>query len=229
MAGLPCARTGNNLAFLWVGLVNRQGEDTDMLIRRALQQETATGRIDLLIDLYASLIRQRLEITEAATLSEELASDYAVIPALAAPSQPLPSVLEPSSAKADDIRALLSARPAAQWDADLFARLDCWALLPVFEARGMTPPSRDWVAQLAVQAKSSHKQGRLLQPIVCQHQLCWPLNRQLQLAGLVNVAFIAARLMQPVTLGWVAPQDSARVLVALQHVGLDEAGHRAGG
>ena len=29
--------------------------------------------------------------------------------------------------------------------------------------------------------------------------------------------------MQPVTLGWVAPQDSARVLVALQHVGLDEA------
>ena len=43
-------------------------------------------------------------------------------------------------------------------------------------------------------------------------------------AGRVGeAALIAARLMQPVTLGWVAPQDSARVLVALQHVGLDEA------
>lgn len=215
-------QNGLESAFLWVGLVNRQGEDTDMLIRRALQQETATGRIDLLLDLYASLIRQRLEITEAATLSEELASDYAVILALAAPSQPLPSVLEPSSAKADDIRALLSARPAAQWDADLFARLDCWALLPVFEARGLTPPSRDWVAQLAVQA-SQPQTG----PVASAYRLSAPALLALEQAAAAGrvgeAAFIAARLMQPVTLGWVAPQDSARVLVALQHVGLDEA------
>ena len=215
-------QNGLESAFLWVGLVNRQGEDTDMLIRQALQQEAATGRIDLLLDLYASLIRQRLEITEAATLSEELASDYAVILALAAPSQPLPSVLEPSSAKADDIRALLSASPAAQWDADLFARLDCWALLPVFEARGMTPPSRDWVAQLAVQANQPQTGA-----VASAYRLSAPALLALEQAAAAGrvgeAALIAARLMQPVTLGWVAPQDSARVLVALQHVGLDEA------
>ena len=50
-----------------------------MLIAEALRRETQAGRIDLLIDLYASLIRQRLEMTEAATLSDQLASDYAVI------------------------------------------------------------------------------------------------------------------------------------------------------
>ena len=37
-----------------------------------------------------------------------------------------------------------------------------------------------------------------------------------------ETAQIAAGLMQPVTLGWVAPQDSARVLAALQQAGLDD-------
>ena len=37
-----------------------------------------------------------------------------------------------------------------------------------------------------------------------------------------ETALIAAGLMQPVTLGWVAPQDSARVLAALQQAGLDD-------
>ena len=213
---------GLDSAFLWVGLVNRQGDDTDMLIGRALQREAAAGRIDLLLDLYASLIRQRLDITEAATLSDELAGDYAVILALAAPSQPLPSVLESASAKADDIRALLSAGRAPHWDADLFARLDCWALVPVFEARGLTAPSRDWVAQLAAQTDRAQTSA-----VAPAYRLSPPgllaLEQAAEAGRIGEAALIAARLMQPVTLGWVAPQDSARVLTALQQVGLDEA------
>ena len=90
---------GLNSAFLWVGLVTRQGDDTDMLISQALQREAATGRIDLLLELYASLIRQRLDTAETASLPEQLAEDYAVLLALAAPSQPLPAALQPSSEK----------------------------------------------------------------------------------------------------------------------------------
>ena len=213
---------GLESAFLWVGLVTRQEQDTDMLIGRALRREAATGRIDLLLDLYASLIRQRLDITEAATLSDELAADYAVMLAIAAPSQPLPSVLEPSSAKADDIRTLLSADKASHWDADILTRLDCWALLPVFEARGLTSPSRDWVAQLAAQAETLPVTGA-----VSTYRLSMPgllaLEQAAEAGRIGEVALIAARLIQPVTLGWLAPRDGAKVITALQKVGLDEA------
>ena len=212
---------GLNSAFLWVGLVTRQGDDTDMLISQALQREAATGRIDLLLELYASLIRQRLDTAETASLPEQLAEDYAVLLALAAPSQPLPAALQPSSRKADDVRALLSGQRAPHWDADLFARLDCWELLPVFEARGMTPPSRDWVAQLAVQEEPAQPASA-----VSFYRLPAPALLALEQAATAGrigeTALIAAGLMQPVTLGWVAPQDSARVLAALQQAGLDD-------
>ena len=139
---------GLNSAYLWVGLATRQGSETDMLIGQALRRETQTGRIDLLLKLYASLIRQRLEMTEAASLSEKLASDYAVMLALAGSSQPLPAVLEAASQKADDIKAVLQLTNGDVWNADLMMRLDCWSLLPVLEAIGISPPSSDWVARL---------------------------------------------------------------------------------
>lgn len=214
-------RDGLDSAFLWVGLVTRQGDDTDMLIGQALQREAVTGRIDLLLGLYASLIRQRLDITDAATLSDELASDYAAMLALAAPSQPLPAVLEPSAAKADDLRALLNADTASPWDADLLTRLECWALLPVFEARGMVPPSRDWVAELAAQDAGTNPAASSFHRLSAPAMLA--LEQAAEAGRIGEVALIAARLLQPVTLGWVAPQDGARVILALQQVGLDQA------
>ena len=43
-------------------------------------------------------------------------------------------------------------------------------------------------------------------------------------AGRVGeVALIANRLIQPLSLGWIAPADGARVIIALQTAGLDEA------
>ena len=214
---------GLNSAYLWVGLATRQGSETDMLIGQALRRETQTGRIDLLLKLYASLIRQRLEMTEAASLSEKLASDYAVMLALAGSSQPLPAVLEAASQKADDIKAVLQLTNGDVWNADLMMRLDCWSLLPVLEVIGISPPSSDWVARLA---NSSIKvEGVLNVSPAPFHRLpalgLLALEQAAEGGRVGEVGLIAARLIQPVHLGWIAPFDGARVISALQRVGLE--------
>ena len=214
---------GLNSAYLWVGLATRQGDDTDMMIAQALRRETQTGRIDLLLDLYASLIRQRLEMTEAASLSEQLAADYAVVLALAAPSQPLPTLLDAVSQKADDIQAVLQLTNNSAWDAELMMRLDCWSLLPVLEAIGISAPSVDWVASLA--SLTDNAADVLSEGPAPYHRLPAPgllaLEQAAEAGRIGEVGLIAARLVQPVHLGWIAPSDGARVITALQEVGLD--------
>ena len=214
---------GLNSAYLWVGLATRQGSETDMLIGQALRRETQTGRIDLLLKLYASLIRQRLEMTEAASLSEKLASDYAIMLALAGPSQPLPAVLDAASQKADDIKAVLQLTDSDVWDADLMMRLDCWSLLPVLEAIGISAPSSDWVARLA--SSSNKAEDVLNEGPAPFHRLpalgLLALEQAAEAGRVGEVGLIAARLVQPVHLGWVAPVDGARVILALQGVGLE--------
>ncbi|MBL81769.1 MAG: hypothetical protein CMM80_04390 [Rhodospirillaceae bacterium] len=213
---------GLNSAYLWVGLATRQGEDTDMLIAQALRRETQAGRIDLLIDLYASLIRQRLEITEAATLSEQRAADYAIILAIAAPSQPLPAVLDAASQKANDIQAVLQLTANMVWDAELMMRLGCWSLLPVLKAAGVSTPSFDWVARLA---NSSENANAFSDESAPYHRLSalglLALEQAAEAGRIGEVGLIAASLIQPVHLGWVAPSEGARVIAALQQVGLD--------
>jgi len=213
---------GLNSAYLWVGLAKRQGEDTDMLILEALRRETQAGRIDLLIDLYASLIRQRLEMTEAATLSDQLASDYAVILALAAPYQPLPAMLDVASQKAFDIQAILQLTDNMAWDADVMMRLDCWSLLPILDAIGISTPSFDWVSRLT---NSSEGADAFSDWPPTYHRLSalglLALEQAAEAGRIGEVGLIAASLVQPVHLGWVAPSDGARIIAALQQVGLD--------
>ena len=215
-------RHGLNSAYLWVGLATRQGEDTDMLIAEALRRETQAGRLDLLIDLYASLIRQRLEMTEAATLSGQLASDYAVILALAAPSQPLPVMLDAASQKANDIQAVLQLTNNMVWDADAMMRLDSWSLLPILDAVGISNPSFDWVARLTSSSKGADAFNDWPEP---HHRLSalglLALEQAAEAGRIGEVGLIAASLIQPVHLGWVAPSDGSRVIAALQQVGLD--------
>ena len=213
---------GLSSAYLWVGLAKRQGEDTDMLIVEALRRETQAGRIDLLIDLYASLIRQRLEMTEAATLSDQLASDYAVILALADPSQPLPAMLDAASQKAYDIQAVLQLTDNMAWDADVMMRLDCWSLLPILDAIGISTPSFDWVARLTNSSEGADAFSDWPAPYHRLSALGLLALEQAAEAGRVGeVGLIAASLVQPVHLGWVAPSDGSRVIAALQQVGLD--------
>ena len=214
---------GLNSAYLWVALATRQGEDTDMLIAQALRRETQAGRVDLLLELYASLIRQRLEITEASNLSDELATDYAVVLALAAPTRSLPAVLDAASQKADDIQTVLQLTENSVWDADLMMRLDCWSLLPVLDAIGVSAPASDWVARLSSSSKSSETFSA--EPTL-YHRLPAPsllaLEQAAEAGRIGEVGLIAARLVRPLHLGWIAPSDGARVLAALQQVGLDE-------
>ena len=162
-------------------------------------------------------------MTEAASLSEKLASDYAVMLALAGSSQPLPAVLEAASQKADDITAVLQLTDGDVWNADLMMRLDCWSLLPVLEAIGISPPSSDWVARLT---NSSIKvEGVLNVSPAPFHRLpalgLLALEQAAEGGRVGEVGLIAARLIQPVHLGWIAPFDGARVISALQRVGLE--------
>ena len=193
-----------------------------MLIAEALRRETQAGRIDLLIDLYASLIRQRLEMTEAATLSDQLASDYAVILALAAPSQPLPATLDAASQKAYDIQAVLQLTDNMVWDADVMMRLDCWSLLPILDAIGISTPSFDWVARLTSSSEGAYA---FSERPAGYHRLSalglLALEQAAEAGRIGEVGLIAASLVQPVHLGWVAPSDGARVIAALQQVGLE--------
>ena len=193
-----------------------------MLIVEALRRETQAGRIDLLIDLYDSLIRQRLEMTEAATLSDQLASDYAVILALADPSQPLPAMLDAASQKAYDIQAVLQLTDNMAWDADVMMRLDCWSLLPILDAIGISTPSIDWVARLASSSEGEDAFGDFP---ASHHRLSGlgllALEQAAEAGRIGEVGLIAASLIQPVHLGWVAPSDGSRVIAALQQVGLD--------
>jgi hypothetical protein len=213
---------GLNSAYLWVGLSTRQGDDTDMLIAQALRRETQAGRIDVLLELYASLIRQRLEMTEAAKLSQQLALDYAVMLALAAPSQPLPALLDAALQKAVDIQAVLQLKDNSIWDADLMIRLDCWSLLPVLKAIGISAPSSDWVARLA--SSSDIAANVVSESPVPYHRLpalgLLALEQAAEAGRIGEVGLIAARLIQPVQLGWIAPSDVARVITALRQVGL---------
>ena len=193
-----------------------------MLIAEALRLETQAGRIDLLIDLYASLIRQRLEMTEAATFSEQLASDYAIMLALAAPYQPLPAILDAASQKAFDIQAILQLTDNMAWDADIIMRLDCWSLLPILDVIGISTPSFDWVARLN---NSSEGAEAFSDRPVSYHRLSAPgllaLEQAAEAGRVGEVGLIAASLVQPVHLGWVAPSDGSRVIAALKQVGLD--------
>jgi len=162
-------------------------------------------------------------MTAAANLSKQLVSDYAVMLALAAPSQPLPNVLNAASQKADDIQAVLQLTDNGVWDADLMMRLDCWSLLPILEAIGISAPSSDWVARLASSPDKTAEE--LSEDFAPYHRLpalgLLALEQAAESGRIGEVGMIAARLIQPMHLGWIAPYDGARVITALQQVGLD--------
>ena len=101
-------------------------------------------------------------------------------------------------------------------------RLDCWSLQPVLEAIGVSTPTFDWVAHLA---NSSENANAFSDEPVPYHRLSalglLALEQAARTGRIGEVGLIAASLVQPVHLGWIAPSDGARVISALQQVGLD--------
>ena len=212
-------------ASLWVGLALRKEADTNILIRRAFETEIRSGRPELLLDLYASLVQQRLSQTAdsetAPAIDAELQKDFALMLSLSAPSDELPADLSAGSELGKSAKNVLAAAKGQSWQAEDLEMANAWALLPVLEAQGSVGPQQDWTAMLTNTApdlftprpvKSAYHR------LSATHLLA--LGQLAEKGNIAETALLAAMLVQPVALGWIEPVDAAEIIKSLQQVGL---------
>ena len=212
-------------ASLWVGLALRKEADTNILIRRAFETEIRSGRPELLLDLYASLIQQRLSQTAdsetAPAIDAELQKDFALMLSLSAPSDELPAALSAGSELGKSAKNVLAAAKGQSWQAEDLEMANAWPLLPVLEAQGSVGPQQDWTAMLINTAPDLFT-PRAVKPayhrLSATHLLA--LGQLAEKGNIAETALLAAMLVQPVALGWIEPVDAAEIIKSLQQVGL---------
>ena len=216
-------------ASLWVGLALRPDADTDMLIQRAFDTEMRSGRPELLLDLYSSLIRQRLaaapEADNIQALSPELQRDFALLLTLATPSDGSPDSLPDTLGGATDFAAslqdVLQAAKGDGWQADALDAVNAWPLLPVLKVQASQGPNEDWTAIL-----KNTEAGTIgpASPGLTYHRLSarhlFALEQLAMSGNIAETALLASMLVQPVALGWIDPLDGAKIIESLQKVGL---------
>ena len=212
-------------ASLWVGLALRKEADTNILIRRAFETEIRSGRPELLLDLYASLIQQRLSQTAdsetAPAIDAEVQKDFALMLSLSAPSDELPAALSAGSELGKSAKNVLAAAKGQSWQAEDLEMANAWPLLPVLEAQGSVGPQQDWTAMLTNTAPDLFT----LRPVKpAYHRLSathlLALGQLAEKGNIAETALLAAMLVQPVALGWIEPVDAAEIIKSLQQVGL---------
>ncbi|MGB1366482.1 MAG: hypothetical protein ACPG6Y_01010 [Candidatus Puniceispirillaceae bacterium] len=212
-------------ASLWVGLALRKEADTNILIRRAFETEIRSGRPELLLDLYASLIQQRLSQTAdsetAPAIDAELQKDFALMLSLSAPSDELPAALSAGSELGKSAKNVLAAAKGQSWQAEDLEMANAWPLLPVLEAQGSVGPQQDWTAMLTNTAPDLFT-PRPVKPayhrLSATHLLA--LRQLAEKGNIAETALLSAMLVQPVALGWIEPVDAAEIIKSLQQVGL---------
>ena len=212
-------------ASLWVGLALRKEADTNILIRRAFETEIRSGRPELLLDLYASLVQQRLSQTAdsetAPAIDAELQKDFALMLSLSAPSDELPAALSAGSELGKSAKNVLAAAKGQSWQAEDLEMANAWPLLPVLEAQGSVGPQQDWTAMLTNTAPDLFT-PRPVKPayhrLSATHLLA--LGQLAEKGNIAETALLAAMLVQPVALGWIEPVDAAEIIKSLQQVGL---------
>ncbi|MDP6217114.1 MAG: hypothetical protein QF526_00275 [Alphaproteobacteria bacterium] len=212
-------------ASLWVGLALRKEADTNILIRRAFETEIRSGRPELLLDLYASLIQQRLSQTAdsetAPAIDAELQKDFALMLSLSAPSDELPAALSAGSELGKSAKNVLAAAKGQSWQAEDLEIANAWPLLPVLEAQGSVGPQQDWTAMLTNTAPDLFT-PRPVKPayhrLSATHLLA--LRQLAEKGNIAETALLSAMLVQPVALGWIEPVDAAEIIKSLQQVGL---------
>jgi len=217
-------------ASLWVGLALRKEADTNILIRRAFETEIRSGRPELLLDLYASLIQQRLSQTADIKTADSQTSraidaavqkDFALLLSLSAPSDELPAALSAGSKMGDSVKHVLAAAKGQSWQAEDLEMANAWPLLPVLEAQGSVGPQQDWTGTLTNTApdlftpRSVKLAYHRLSPT---HLLA--LRQLAEKGNIAETALLASMLVQPVALGWIEPVDAAEIIKSLQQVGL---------
>ena len=212
-------------ASLWVGLALRKEADTNILIRRAFETEIRSGRPELLLDLYVSLIQQRLSQTAdsetAPAIDAELQKDFALMLSLSAPSDELPAALSAGSELGKSAKNVLAAAKGQSWQAEDLEMANAWPLLPVLEAQGSVGLQQDWTAMLTNTAPDLFT-PRPVKPayhrLSATHLLA--LRQLAEKGNIAETALLAAMLVQPVALGWIEPVDAAEIIKSLQQVGL---------
>ena len=206
-------------ASLWVSLALRNEADTSQLIQRAFQTELRSGRPELLAELYASLIRQRFR--DAEDIDKELQKDFALLLALSGTEEPLPAALTAQADFTASLGAILAAANGVAWQAQSLDEANAWALLPILRAQQSAAPQNDWTVILAEGAGIPAKSNSLV-----YHRLSPPhllaLGELAEAGNIAETALLASMLVQPVTLGWIDPDDSAQIIKALHKVGLPE-------
>ena len=204
-------------ASLWVSLALRNEADTSQLIQRAFQTELRSGRPELLAELYASLIRQRFR--DAEDIDTELQKDFALLLALSGTEEPLPAALTAQADFTASLGAILAAANGAAWQAQSLDEANAWALLPILRAQQSAAPQNDWTVILAEGAGIPAKSNSLV-----YHRLSPPhllaLSELAEAGNIAETALLASMLVQPITLGWIDPDDSAQIIKALHKVGL---------
>ena len=204
-------------ASLWVSLALRNEADTSQLIQRAFQTELRSGRPELLAELYASLIRQRFR--DAEDIDTELQKDFALLLALSGTEEPLPAALTAQADFTASLGAILAAANGAAWQAQSLDEANAWALLPILRAQQSAAPQNDWTVILAEGADIPAKSNSLV-----YHRLSPPhllaLGELAEAGNIAETALLASMLVQPVTLGWIDPDDSAQIIKVLHKVGL---------
>ena len=204
-------------ASLWVSLALRNEADTSQLIQRAFQTELRSGRPELLAELYASLIRQRFR--DAEDIDTELQKDFALLLALSGTEEPLPAALTAQADFTASLGAILAAANGAAWQAQSLDEANAWALLPILRAQQSAAPQNDWTVILAEGAGIPAKSNSLV-----YHRLSPPhllaLSELAEAGNIAETALLASMLVQPVTLGWIDPDDSAQIIKVLHKVGL---------
>ena len=214
-------------ASLWVGLALRPDADTDMLIQRAFDIEMRSGRPELLLDLYASLIRQRLaaapEADNIQALSPELQRDFALLLTLATPPDSLPVALGGVTNFAASLQDVLQAANGDSWQADALEAVNAWPLLPVLKVQASQGPNEDWTAifkNTEAGAIGPASPGLNYHRLSARHLFAL---EQLAMSGnIAETALLASMLVQPVALGWIDPLDGAKIIESLQKVGLEK-------
>ena len=206
-------------ASLWVSLALRNEVDISQLIQRAFQTELRSGRPELLADLYASLIRQRFRGAE--NINAELQKDFVLLLALSGSEEPLPPALNAQADFTASLQAILAAANGAAWQAQSLDDANAWALLPILRAQQSAEPQEDWTVILAEGAGFPEKSNSLVYNRLSPPHLL-ALGELAEAGNIAETVLLASMLVQPVTLGWIDPADSAQIINALNKVGLPE-------
>ncbi len=223
----PLSTPGMRLAdspsspFLWVALFTRSGPDTDMLVRFAIEAEARSGRLSVLMPLYNSLVRHRLDSGNISELDNATARLYAFVMLAYDPQQELPEALVDMSPDIGFLRSLFKSQKGDMWDAKIIEGLGIWHMLPLLEACGLARPDKDWLTG------SLADTGLAPELTALYHNL--PARRMLALdaaaaAGRVGeTIMLLAHLVQHTHLGYIRPADGVIMIDALSAIGLEEA------